>query len=187
MDGDLQNDPDGHPAAAREARRRLRRRAAAGARTARTTPSSAMLPSHHGQPAHLVGQRRAAARLRLLAEGVSARGHRRRAALRRDAPLPADLRQLARRGDHRGRRAPLRRAPAGSSKYGLERVLKVLADLVTVKFLDRFQQKPMYLFGAVGLSRSSSASSAGSSRSTSSSSPRRAKPSSKRRCRCSAS
>jgi glycosyltransferase involved in cell wall biosynthesis len=40
---------------------------------------------------------------------------------------------------------------AGSSKYGLERVLKVLADLVTVKFLDRFQQKPMYLFGAVGL------------------------------------
>ncbi len=39
----------------------------------------------------------------------------------------------------------------GSSKYGLERVLKVLADLITVKFLDRFQQKPMYLFGAVGL------------------------------------
>jgi glycosyltransferase involved in cell wall biosynthesis len=40
---------------------------------------------------------------------------------------------------------------SGQSKYGLERVLKVLADLVTVKFLDRFQQKPMYLFGAVGL------------------------------------
>lgn len=39
----------------------------------------------------------------------------------------------------------------GKSKYGLERVLKVLADLVTVKFLERFQQKPMYLFGAVGL------------------------------------
>ncbi len=40
---------------------------------------------------------------------------------------------------------------AGDSKYGLERVLKVVADLVTVKFLDRFQQKPMYLFGAAGL------------------------------------
>lgn len=39
----------------------------------------------------------------------------------------------------------------GKSKYGLERVLKVLADLITVKFLERFQQKPMYLFGAVGL------------------------------------
>jgi hypothetical protein len=33
----------------------------------------------------------------------------------------------------------------------LERVLKVLADLLVVKFLDRFQQKPMYVFGAVGL------------------------------------
>jgi glycosyltransferase involved in cell wall biosynthesis len=40
---------------------------------------------------------------------------------------------------------------SGSSKYGLERVLKVIADLITVKFLDRYQQKPMYLFGAVGL------------------------------------
>lgn len=40
---------------------------------------------------------------------------------------------------------------SGNSKYGLERVLKVLADLIVVKFLDRFQQKPMYLFGAVGL------------------------------------
>jgi glycosyltransferase involved in cell wall biosynthesis len=39
----------------------------------------------------------------------------------------------------------------GKSKYGLERVLKVLADLITVKFLERFQQKPMYLFGAVGM------------------------------------
>jgi glycosyltransferase involved in cell wall biosynthesis len=39
----------------------------------------------------------------------------------------------------------------GKSKYGLERVLKVLADLITVKFLERFQQKPMYLFGGVGL------------------------------------
>jgi glycosyltransferase involved in cell wall biosynthesis len=40
---------------------------------------------------------------------------------------------------------------AGKSKYGLERVLKVLADLITVKFLERYQQKPMYLFGAAGL------------------------------------
>lgn len=39
----------------------------------------------------------------------------------------------------------------GNSKYGLERVLKVLADLITVKFLDRFAQKPMYLFAGVGL------------------------------------
>jgi glycosyltransferase involved in cell wall biosynthesis len=39
----------------------------------------------------------------------------------------------------------------GKSKYGLERVLKVLADLLVVKFLDRYAEKPMYVFGAVGL------------------------------------
>jgi len=41
---------------------------------------------------------------------------------------------------------------SGKSKYGLERVLKVLADLLTVKFLDKFALKPMYLFGFCGLS-----------------------------------
>jgi len=40
---------------------------------------------------------------------------------------------------------------AGSSKYGLERVLKVLMDLVTVKFLEKYMLKPMYLFGFWGL------------------------------------
>lgn len=39
----------------------------------------------------------------------------------------------------------------GHSKYGLERVLKVLMDLVTVKFLDKYMLKPMYLFGFWGL------------------------------------
>jgi len=38
----------------------------------------------------------------------------------------------------------------GSSKYGLERVLKVILDLVTVKFLDKYMMKPMYLFGFWG-------------------------------------
>ncbi len=40
---------------------------------------------------------------------------------------------------------------SGSSKYGLERVLKVVMDLVTVKFLDKYMMKPMYLFGLWGL------------------------------------
>ena len=39
----------------------------------------------------------------------------------------------------------------GHSKYGLERVLKVILDLMVVKFLDRHAQKPMYVFGACGL------------------------------------
>jgi len=40
---------------------------------------------------------------------------------------------------------------SGKSKYGLERVLKVLMDLVTVKFLDKYMMKPMYLFGFWGI------------------------------------
>lgn len=39
----------------------------------------------------------------------------------------------------------------GQSKYGLERSLKVIFDLTVVLFLQRFAQKPMYLFGTCGL------------------------------------
>lgn len=39
----------------------------------------------------------------------------------------------------------------GSSKYGLERVIKVIFDLLTVKFMDKFMLKPMYLFGFWGM------------------------------------
>lgn len=39
----------------------------------------------------------------------------------------------------------------GKSKYGLERTVKVVLDLFTVKFLSGFVNKPIYLFGGVGL------------------------------------
>ena len=39
----------------------------------------------------------------------------------------------------------------GKSNYGLERVFKVILDLMVVKFLDRYYQKPMHVFGGVGL------------------------------------
>ena len=39
----------------------------------------------------------------------------------------------------------------GKSKYGLERIMKVLLDLVVVKFLDRHFVKPIYVFGGFGL------------------------------------
>jgi len=39
----------------------------------------------------------------------------------------------------------------GKSKYGLDRTLKVLLDLMTVKFMDSYATKPMQLFGGVGL------------------------------------
>ena len=39
----------------------------------------------------------------------------------------------------------------GESKYGLERILKVVLDLITVKFLHRYALKPMHIFGGFGL------------------------------------
>lgn len=38
----------------------------------------------------------------------------------------------------------------GESKYGLERTLKVVLDLIVVKFLSKYAQKPMYVFGTFG-------------------------------------
>ncbi|MFA5553086.1 MAG: glycosyltransferase family 2 protein [Phycisphaerae bacterium] len=40
---------------------------------------------------------------------------------------------------------------AGKAKYGLGRTLKVLLDLITVKFLVSFSTKPIYVFGGLGL------------------------------------
>ena len=39
----------------------------------------------------------------------------------------------------------------GKAKYGLERTLKVVLDLVTVKFLSSYANKPIYLFGGAGM------------------------------------
>src|SRR5947207_3222701 len=39
----------------------------------------------------------------------------------------------------------------GKSKYGLSRTIKVLFDLITIKFLSSYLTKPLYLFGTAGL------------------------------------
>jgi len=44
--------------------------------------------------------------------------------------------------DHRARLS-------GRSKYGLERTVKVVLDLTTLWFLDRFQSKPIHVFGSM--------------------------------------
>jgi len=48
---------------------------------------------------------------------------------------------------------PVRHHPRkiGKSKYGLERIFKVVLDLIVVKFLDRYFVKPIYLFGGFGI------------------------------------
>ncbi|HYP29835.1 MAG TPA: glycosyltransferase family 2 protein [Blastocatellia bacterium] len=40
---------------------------------------------------------------------------------------------------------------AGVSKYGLSRTVKVLFDLITIKFMSSYLTKPLYLFGTAGL------------------------------------
>ncbi|MBI3548031.1 MAG: glycosyltransferase family 2 protein [Elusimicrobia bacterium] len=40
----------------------------------------------------------------------------------------------------------------GVSKYGITRTFKVVLDLMTVKFMDEYMTKPIYLFGGGGLS-----------------------------------
>ncbi len=47
---------------------------------------------------------------------------------------------------------PVRHHPRtfGKTKYGLERTVKVMLDLFTVKFLISYASKPIYLFGGAG-------------------------------------
>jgi glycosyltransferase involved in cell wall biosynthesis len=48
---------------------------------------------------------------------------------------------------------PVRHYPRqhGASHYGFERVIKVVLDLIVVKFLERQFMKPIYIFGGFGL------------------------------------
>ncbi|MBN1846479.1 MAG: glycosyltransferase family 2 protein [Sedimentisphaerales bacterium] len=39
----------------------------------------------------------------------------------------------------------------GRTKYGLNRTIKVVFDLITVKFLGTFSTKPLHIFGGIGL------------------------------------
>ncbi len=39
----------------------------------------------------------------------------------------------------------------GKSKYGIERTVKVILDLIVIKFLGQYVQKPIYIFGGLGI------------------------------------
>jgi len=39
----------------------------------------------------------------------------------------------------------------GQTKYGLTRSVKVILDLITVKFLGSFSTKPLHIFGGIGM------------------------------------
>jgi len=48
---------------------------------------------------------------------------------------------------------PVRHHPrvVGQSKYGIDRIIKVILDLMVVKFLEDFNTKPIYIFGLMGI------------------------------------
>ena len=39
----------------------------------------------------------------------------------------------------------------GVSKYGINRTFKVILDLIVIKFIEKYSQKPIYLYGGFGL------------------------------------
>src|SRR5688572_33400827 len=39
----------------------------------------------------------------------------------------------------------------GKSKYGISRTVKVIFDLMTIKFMASYQTKPIYVFGMFGM------------------------------------
>lgn len=39
----------------------------------------------------------------------------------------------------------------GQSKYGIKRTFKVILDLIVIKFLEKYAEKPIYIFGGFGL------------------------------------
>lgn len=40
---------------------------------------------------------------------------------------------------------------SGRSKYGYQRISKLIIDLITIKFLSAYQTKPSYVFGSLGI------------------------------------
>ena len=93
----------------------------------------------------------AAPRLRLHDEGVSPAGPRRGPALRRDAPIHPDLRHLAGGARSPSWRSTTAPGPPGKTKYGLGRTFNVVLDLILIRFFQRYAQRPIHLFGRIGL------------------------------------
>jgi glycosyltransferase involved in cell wall biosynthesis len=148
MDGDLQNDPA-------DIRRLLEKLdegydVVSGWRQDRRDPWSKVLPS---RIANAVISRASGVRLhdygcslkayrREVLEGVDLYGE-----MHRFVPIYATWRGA------RVTEIPVTHYPRtqGRTKYGLERVVKVLLDLIVVKFLTSYLTKPIYIFGGFGM------------------------------------
>jgi glycosyltransferase involved in cell wall biosynthesis len=147
MDGDLQNDPA-------DIGRLLAKidegyDVVSGCRRHRKDPLGKRLPSRvanwlisyvTGVPLHDYGCTLKAYRREMI-EGIGLYGE-----MHRFIPVYASHRG-ARVGELEVTHHPRER---GRSHYGIERTIKVLLDLMVVKFLGSYVNKPIYLFGSIG-------------------------------------
>jgi glycosyltransferase involved in cell wall biosynthesis len=149
MDGDLQNDPADIPHLLAKLNEgydvvsgwRVDRQDAAVRRNLLSRVANTLISAVSGVRLHDYGCSLKAYR-RLALEGVRLYGE-----MHRFIPIYAYW------NGARVAEVPVRHHPRGhgASHYGLKRIPKVFLDLVVVVFLHRFGQRPMYVFGGVGL------------------------------------
>jgi glycosyltransferase involved in cell wall biosynthesis len=149
MDADLQNDPDDIPLLLAKLEEgfdvcsgwRSDRKDAALRRNLVSRLANRLISAVSGVPLHDYGCTLKAYRREVIS-GVKLYGE-----MHRFVPIYASWMGA------RVSEIPVRHHPRkfGKSKYGLERVFKVVMDLLVVKFLSRYTQKPMYVFGGAGL------------------------------------
>jgi glycosyltransferase involved in cell wall biosynthesis len=149
MDGDLQNDPDDIPLLLAELDRGFDvcsgwRRNRQDNHLARTLPSilaNRLISAISGVRLHDYGCTLKAYRANVL-KGVKLYGE-----MHRFVPIYASWQGA------KVTEIPVQHHPRkfGKSNYGLERTVKVVLDLIVVKFLSRYAQKPMYVFGGFGV------------------------------------
>ena len=148
MDGDLQNDPRDIPALVEKLEegfdvvlgQRINRRDSFLIRTFPSRVANWLIRKVTGVPFRDFGCTLRAMR-REVAESLPLYGEMHRF-------VPA----LAQHGGARLAQIPVHHNPrlAGKTKYGLSRSVRVLLDLMTVQFLNRYVTRPMHLFGTIG-------------------------------------
>jgi len=149
MDADLQNDPADIPAMLAKLEEgfdvvsgwRVKRKDAFLTRTLPSRLANGLISVVTGVPLHDYGCTLKAYRREVL-EGFRLYGEMHRFIPAYAKSVGAQIAEM-----------PVRHHPRrfGKTKYGLERTLKVILDLFTVKFFLSYANKPIYLFGGTGI------------------------------------
>jgi glycosyltransferase involved in cell wall biosynthesis len=148
MDGDLQNDPADIATLLRELDRGYD--VVSGWRKDRKDPLSRIIPSRLANVViSWVGG------VRLHDYGCTLKAYRRETLdeVRLYGEMHRFIPIFARWQGARVTEIPVRHRPrkAGRSHYGMERVLKVVLDLIVLKFFSAYITKPIYVFGGFGM------------------------------------